>query len=124
MCRSEAGELRTDATAKQKSLPGLLMRHSGPRELGEVHALPDVMCRGPEEHRLAIEEHGRVALLHPVDELVRDIVDSSQMGCQPWRLPTSIRSSATRSGSASSGGSTVQLMALNKKVSVITASGY
>jgi hypothetical protein len=45
------------------------------------------MCCGPEEHRLAIEEHGRVSLLHPVDELVRDIVDGSQVGCQPWRTP-------------------------------------
>jgi hypothetical protein len=37
------------------------------------------VCRGPKKHRLAVEEQGGVALLHPADQLVRDIVDGPRV---------------------------------------------
>jgi hypothetical protein len=50
------------------------MRRSGAGKLGRMDDLADVVRRGPEEYCFAVEGQGGVALLHPVDQLVRDIV--------------------------------------------------
>ncbi|MFI9597099.1 hypothetical protein [Nonomuraea sp. NPDC052265] len=47
-----------------------------------MDSFPYVVCRGPKERRLAVEEQVGVALLHPVDQLARDIVDGPQVGHQ------------------------------------------
>jgi hypothetical protein len=50
-----------------------------------MHRLSHVVRRCPEEHRLTVEDHCGAMLLHPVGELMRDVVDGSQVGRQPRR---------------------------------------
>jgi hypothetical protein len=85
MSPCKAGQLRTYALGEQQITSGLFVRRAGPRQFGDVCGLPDVMRSCPEQHRVAVELQSRVPLCYPVDELVCDIVDGSQVGRQARR---------------------------------------
>jgi hypothetical protein len=87
MCRGESRKLMTDPVRDEQIASGLFVSGARTGQFGNVCSLSDVMGGRPEEYRFAVYTQRRVSLRYPVDELVCDVVDGTQVRSQPrWGL--------------------------------------